>query len=108
MRDPFSTAHSPRQKIRFGLSRSWHSRRSRTTRLSYRLLAENGTPQFKPTANTWKRLLRKYVHPGRLAIATINGRNGAGRLRLTLQTGYREGPSFEDRESRALESQLDR
>ena len=31
-----------------------------------------------------------------------------GRLRLTLQTGYREGPSFEDLESRALESQLDR
>jgi hypothetical protein len=31
-----------------------------------------------------------------------------GRLRLTLQTGYREGPSFEDRESRTLESQLNR
>jgi hypothetical protein len=28
-----------------------------------------------------------------------------GRLRITLQTGYREGPSFEDRESRKLESQ---
>jgi hypothetical protein len=31
-----------------------------------------------------------------------------GRLRLTLQTGYREGPSFEDRESHTLESQLNR
>lgn len=31
-----------------------------------------------------------------------------GRLRITLQTGYREGPSFEDRESRNLESQLNR
>ncbi len=31
-----------------------------------------------------------------------------GRLRMTLQTGYREGPSFQDRESRTLESQLNR
>jgi len=31
-----------------------------------------------------------------------------GRLRLTLQTIYREGPIFEDRESRTLESQLNR
>jgi hypothetical protein len=31
-----------------------------------------------------------------------------GRLRITLQTGYREGPSFEDRESSKLESQLNR
>lgn len=31
-----------------------------------------------------------------------------GRLRATLQIGYREGPSFEDRESSRLESQLNR
>jgi hypothetical protein len=31
-----------------------------------------------------------------------------GRLRVTLQTGYKEGPSFEDRESSKLESQLNR
>jgi hypothetical protein len=29
-----------------------------------------------------------------------------GRLRITLQIGYREGPSFEDRESRPLENRL--
>lgn len=29
-----------------------------------------------------------------------------GRLRVTLQIGYREGPTFEDKESRPLESQL--
>lgn len=31
-----------------------------------------------------------------------------GRLRMTLQTGYKEGPSFADRESKKLESQLNR
>jgi hypothetical protein len=31
-----------------------------------------------------------------------------GRLRLRLQIDYREGPAFEDRESRPLESQLNR
>ena len=31
-----------------------------------------------------------------------------GRLRITLQTRYREGPSFEDRDSSRLESQLNR
>jgi hypothetical protein len=31
-----------------------------------------------------------------------------GRLRITLQIDYREGPVFEDRESRPLESQLNR
>jgi hypothetical protein len=31
-----------------------------------------------------------------------------GRLRITLQIGYREGPIFEDKDSRPLESQLNR
>jgi hypothetical protein len=31
-----------------------------------------------------------------------------GRLRITLQIDYREGPTFEDRDSRPLESQLNR
>jgi len=39
---------------------------------------------------------------------TVTYQVPTGRLRLTLQTAYREGPSFEDRESHTLESQLNR
>jgi hypothetical protein len=31
-----------------------------------------------------------------------------GRLRITLQSGYHEGPVFEDRDTRALDTQLNR
>jgi hypothetical protein len=39
---------------------------------------------------------------------TENYQIPTGRLRLTLQTGYREGPSFEDGDASKLESQLNR